>query len=159
MPSRRSILTAAVAVVGAGCSSSGESDVDPADHVPDDWHDEPERGLADPLTMSASTLSEHPQSDCPYLAAETAAKVLEDRLDNPDNVSGGELSSEVDGHDQAIVWARNVTLSRDGEDVSSPTIEFQTLRESAPQTIQAPEESDHDCQIPVYVVDRMSQLF
>lgn len=159
MPSRRSVLAAAVAVVGAGCSRSGESDVDPADHVPDDWHDEPERGLADPLTLDAGELSQHPQSDCPSLAANTAAEVLEDRLGDPDNVSGGELSSVVDGHDSAIVWSRTVTLSRDGEVVTAPTIEFQTLREAAPRTIRAPDGSDHDCAIPVYVVDRLIQVF
>lgn len=158
MPSRRSLLVAAVAVVGAGCATSGESEVDPADHVPDDWHEEPERGLADPLTMDASTLSEHPQSDCPSLAANTAAKALEDQFGDPENVSGGELSSEVDGHDRAVVWVRNVRRGRDGEVVSSPTIEFQTLREAAPRTIQAPDESDHDCQIPVFVMDRMTQV-
>lgn len=103
MPSRRSLLAAAVIVVGAGCSTSSESDVDPAEHVPDDWHAEPERGLADPFTMSASKLSQYPQSDCPSLAAESAAKLLEDRLGNPDNLSGGEMSLEVDGHDRAIV--------------------------------------------------------
>lgn len=157
MPSRRSIL-AAVAAVGAGCSTGSESDVDPADHVPDNWHEDPKRGLADPLTMSTSRLSQRPQSDCPHLAAETAAEVLEDRLGEPENVHGGELSREVDGHDRAIVWVRNVTLSRDGEVVSSPTIEFRTVREAAPRTIAAPEESDHDCQVPVYVVDRSSRL-
>ncbi len=158
MPSRRSVLAAAVAVVGAGCSSSGESDVDPADHVPDDWHDEPERGLADPLTMDASKLSQHPQNKCPYLAAETGGKALEDRLDNPENVSGGGCCPEVDGHDRVTIWERYVMVGRDDEVISSPNIEFQTLREAAPRTIQAPEESDHDCQIPVYVQDVMSQV-
>lgn len=156
MPSRRSIL-AAVAVAGAGCSSSGEPDVDPADHVPDDWHAEPERGLADPLTMDASKLAEHPPNKCPYLATETGAKVLKDRLDNPENVSGGGCCQEVDGHDRVTVWQRRVTLGRDGTVISSPNIEFQKVREAAPRTIKAPEESDHDCQIPVYVVDVMVQ--
>lgn len=158
MPSRRSFLATAVAVVGAGCSLSGETDVDPAGHVPDDWHGEPERGVADPLTMDASTLSEHPQSDCPSLAANTAAKVLEDRVGDPENVTGGELSSVIDGHDRAVVWVRNVRRGRDGGVVSSPTIEFQTLREAAPQTIQTPDGSDHDCRIPVFVMDRMTQM-
>lgn len=158
MPSRRSLLAAAVAVVGAGCLSSGESDVDPAEHVPDDWHDEPERGLADPLTMDASKLSQHPQNKCPILAAETGAKVLKDRLDNPENVSSGGCCQEVDGHDHVTVWQRYVTLGRDGNVISSPNIEFQTLREAAPRTIQAPDASDHDCQIPVYVQDSMSQV-
>ena len=157
MPSRRSLLAAAVAVVGAGCSSSDEPDVDPSEHVPDDWHDEPERGLADPLTMDASKLSQHPKNDCPYLAAETGTKALKDRLDNPENVYGGGCCQTVDGHDRVTVWERHVILSRDGNVISSPTIDFQTVREAAPRTIQAPEESDHDCQIPVYVVDVMSQ--
>ena len=104
MASRRSLLAAAVAVVGAGCSTSGEADVDPADHVPDDWHDEPERGLADPLTMSASKLSQHPKSDCPYLAAEIGAKALENRLDDPENVYGGGCCPTVDGHDRVTIW-------------------------------------------------------
>jgi hypothetical protein len=158
MPSRRSLLASAVALVGAGCLSRGESDVDPAEHVPDDWHEDPKRGLADPLTMSASKLSEHPQNDCKYLAAETGAEVLEDRLDNPENVYGGGCCRAVDGHDQVIVWERHVTVNRDGNVISSPNIEFQTVREAAPRTIQAPEESDHDCQIPVYVKDVMSHL-
>ena len=157
MPSRRSVLAAAVAVVGAGCSSSGESDVDPAEHVPDDWHDEPERGLADPLTMDAGKLSQHPQNDCPYLAAEFGGEVLEDRLDDPENVSGGGCCQTIDGHDRVTVWERLVMLSRDGDVISSPNVEFQTVREAAPRRIQAPEESDHDCQIPVYVVDIMVQ--
>lgn len=157
MPSRRSLLAAAVAVVGAGCSSRGESDVNPADHVPDDWHKEPERGLADPLTMDASTLSQRPKNDCPYLAAETGAEVLEDRLDHPDNVYGGGCCLTVDGQDRVTVWERHVMLSRDGTVTSSPNIEFQTVREAAPRTIQAPDESHHDCQIPVYVQDVMTQ--
>ena len=157
MPSRRSVLAAAVAVVGAGCSSSDESDVDPADHVSDDWHDEPERGLADPLTMSANTLSQQPQNECPYLAAEIGAEVLKERLDDPKNVYGGGCCQEVAGHDRVTIWERHVRLGRDGNVISSPTIEFQTVREAAPRTIQAPDESDHDCQIPVYVVDVMSQ--
>ena len=157
MPSRRSLLATAVAVVGAGCATSGEADVDPAEHVPDDWHDEPERGLADPLTMSASELSQQPQSDCPYLAAEFGAEVLEDRLDDPENVFGGGCCREVDGHDRVTIWERHVMLSRDGEVISSPSIEFQTVREAAPRTLKAPEESDHDCQIPVYVLGVMSQ--
>lgn len=159
MPSRRSLLATAVGVVGAGCSSSGESDIDPADHVPDSWHEEPERGLAAPLTMNARDLSQHPQSDCPSLAAKSAAKALEDRLGNPENVSGGELSQVVDSHDSAILWVRTVRVSQNGEVISSPNVEFQTLREAAPQTVKAPDDSDHDCQIPVFVMDRMSQPF
>lgn len=159
MPSRRSILASAIAVAGAGCSTrSDESDVDPADHVPDDWHDDPERGLADPFTMSASKLAEQPQNKCPYLAAETGAELLEDRLDNPESVSGGGCCQSVDGHDRVTIWERQVLLSREGNVISSPSIEFQTLREAAPRTIQAPEGSDHDCQIPVYVMDVMPQL-
>lgn len=157
MPSRRALLAAAVAVVGAGCFSRGESDIDPSEHVPDDWHENPERGLADPITMKASKLSQYPKSDCPSLAANTAVEVLRDRLEEPENISGGELSKEVDGHDRAIVWVRNVRLSRDGDVVSSPSIQFQTLREAAPRRIQAPEGSDHECQIPVFVMDRVSQ--
>jgi len=157
MPSRRSLLAAAVAMVGAGCSNNGESDVDPSEHVPDGWHAEPERGLADPLTMSASKLSQHPQNKCPYLAAETGGKALKDRLDNPENVSGGGCCQEVDGYDRVTVWQRFVLLGRDGDVISSPNIEFQTLREAAPRTIQAPDDSDHDCELPVYVQDAMSQ--
>lgn len=157
MPSRRSLLTAAVAMGGAGCSNRGGTDVDPADHVPDDWHDEPERGLAEPFTMNASTLSQQPQNECPYLAAETGAELLTDRLDDPKNVFGGGCCQEVAGHDRVTIWERHVRLSRDGNVISSPTIEFQTVLEAAPRTIQAPDESDHDCQTPVYVVDVMSQ--
>lgn len=158
MPSRRSLLAAAVAVVGAGCSSSGESDVDPAEHVPDEWHDEPERGLADPLTMDARKLSQHPQNKCPYLAAEAGGRALENRLDDPENVSGGGCCQEVDGHDRVTVWQRHVFVGRDSSVISSPTIEFQTVLEAAPRTIQAPADSDHDCQIPVYVQDAMSHV-
>lgn len=157
MPSRRSLLAAAVAMVGAGCSTSGDSDVDPAEHVPDDWHEDPARGLADPITMDASELSQHPKNDCPHLAAETGAKVLEDRLGDPENVYGGGCCREVDGHNRATVWERHVTLGRDGEVISSPTIEFQTVREAAPRTIKPPGDSDHDCELPVYVVDVMLQ--
>jgi hypothetical protein len=158
MPSRQSLLVSAVAVVGAGCLSRGESDIDPAEYVPDDWHEIPKRGLADPLTMSASKLSDYPQNECPYLAAETGAEALEDRLDDPENVYGGGCCQEIDGHDQVTVWERQVTVGQNGNVVSSPNIEFQTVREAAPRTIQAPEESDHDCQIPVYVQDVMSQV-
>ena len=123
----------------------------------------PRRGIPplqgwEEVKMDPRQLARRPQSDCPHLATETAVEAFEDRLGDPDNVSGGELSSVVDGHDPAIVWVRTLRLGRDGEVVSSPTIEFRTVREAAPRTIRAPDESDHDCQIPVFVMDRAVQV-
>lgn len=157
MPSRRSLLAAAVAVFGAGCSTSGESAVIPADHVPDDWHGEPERGLADPLTMDANQLDQRPRSDCPYLAADIAIETVEERLDNPAAITSTGCCAEVDGRDVAVV-SRQLLLNREGEVTSSPDIDFQTVREATPRVVKASEESDHSCQVPVYVADRMGQM-
>lgn len=157
MPSRRSILAAAITVTGAGCSISGESEIDPADHVPDDWHEEPERALGEPVTMDVRKVSEHPQNKCPYLAAETVPEVLEQRLEDPENVVGGGCCRGVNGYDRATFVERHVRLSRDGDVISSPNIEFRAVREAAPRTVKAPENSDHTCRLPVYFVDILLQ--
>lgn len=155
MPSRRSILAAAVTMAGSGCSGRSQTSVDPADHV-DDWHDEPKRGLADPYTMHSVDLSQHPPGDCHVIARETINYVINARLDRPENVSGG-CCREIDGHDRAATVHRYLSVARDGEVVSTPKIEFQTVREAIPRTVKAPDESDHECHHPVYVVDSVSQ--
>ena len=158
MPSRRSILSAAVAMVGAGCITTDEPEINPDEHVPDEWHDEPQRGLSDPITMIESELSQHPHDDCPYLAAETVSEAIDERLDDPEHVSGGGCCEEINGHERAIVAERLLTVDRDGEVVSSPNVTFQAMREVIPRTVKASEASDHTCRVPVYVEDTMIRL-
>ena len=158
MPSRRSVLATAVAVVGAGCSSSGESDVDPADHVLNDWHDEPERGLADTVTIPSNEIEQQRPPRCQDLAPSTVHEVIDERLDDQSYIVVSGCCRQVDGHEQPTVVERILTLNRDGEVVSSPKIEFQTVREATPRTVRAPEESDFDCEKAVFVVDSMEQL-
>lgn len=101
-------------------------------------------------------LSQHPPGDCHIIARENVDYVIKVRLDSPENVSG-DCCWEVDGNDQAASLHRYLRVDREGEVVSSPDIEFQTVREATARTVKAPDKSDYDCHHPVYVADSMSQ--
>lgn len=157
MPSRRSILAAAVAMVGAGCSNRGETDVDPSNHVPDDWHDEPQRGLADPINRTVE-VDVNVKRECSSAAETIVHDVLQTQLNAPDNVHSG--GGETDDGVAAVFVYRRLSINREGAVISSPEITFQSIREAVPESVQVTTttgSSEHTCQLPVYVVDSMEQ--
>lgn len=136
---------------------------DPTEHVPDEWHDEPRRGLADPLERSRALTAEEvslgPKGDCPYAAARTVHDVIDDRLGDPENVAGGGCCRETDAGESVVV-ERMIHVGRHGTVVSSPTVEFHGLREATPRYVDMTVsfgDVEHACRVPAYVRDVMVQ--
>lgn len=157
MPSRRSVLAAAVAMVGAGCSNRGETDVDPSNHVPDDWHDEPQRGLADPINRTVE-VDANVKRECSSTAEIIVHDEIQTQLNAPENVQS--IDGETDDGVPAIFVYRLLTINRKGEVMLSPEITFQSIREAVPESVYVTTttgNSEHSCQFPVYVVDSIVQ--
>lgn len=144
-------------MVGAGCSNRGETDVDPSNHVPDDWHDEPQRGLADPLSLTVE-VDANVTRECSTAAESIVHEVLQSQLTSPDNVHSG--GGKTDDGVAAVFVYRRLSINREGAVVSSPVITFQSIREAVPESVQVTTttgSSDHTCHLPVYVADSMEQ--
>lgn len=167
MPSRRAVLATGTAAL-AGCSNlealePGEQTPDPEEHVPDEWHDEPRPGLADPIERSREFDGDEgvlgPKAECPYAAARTVHDVIDDRLGDPQNVAGGVCCRETDAGESVVV-ERMIHVGRSGTVVSSPSIEFRTVREATPRHVDMTVSLgsvEHSCRVPVYVRDVMVQ--
>lgn len=181
MPSRRTLLAscAGLSLGTAGCQSG--SDPDPADHVPDEWHDEPARATGDPIETtgeiekSTEDVEYVPEEDavrhsdgelepadewlgttCLRPASGAVSEVVRDVVDADDAVQGPAMHREFHGHDYALVVRREITFDRDGNLVSAPETEFSTLREVTPRSCFVTvsfEEGDHECEVPAYVSD------
>lgn len=167
MPSRRAVLaTGTIALAGCSNLEALERDgsmPDPEEHVPDGWHDGPRRGLADPVERSREFDGDEgvlgPKNECPFAAARTVHDVIDDRLDDPQNVYGGGCCRETDAGESVVV-ERVIHVGRSGTVVSSPSIEFRTVREATPRHVDMTVslgDVEHSCRVPVYVADVMSR--
>lgn len=186
MPSRRSILASCVGIslATSGCQSG--SDPDPADHVPDEWHDEPARATGYPIETTGEV--DESTDDVEYVPEEDAVRhpdgelepadewlgyaqlppaskaaraVVRDVVDADDAVHGPAGVREFHGYDYVLVVRREVTVDREGDVVSSPETEFSTLRNVMPRSCFVTfsfEEGDHECEVPAYVSDVVLQL-
>lgn len=165
MPSRRAVLTTGTVAL-AGCSNLGALEPDepnPDEHVPDEWHDEPGQGLADPLERSRELTAEEvslgPKGDCPDAAARAVDDAIRDRLGDLENVTGGVWRRETDdGERMVVVVQRMIHVGRSGTVVSSPSVEFRTLREATPRYVAMTVsfgDVEHACRVPAYVEDVM----
>ena len=158
MPSRRE-LSVALALALAGCFSSDSSDFDPDSHVPDKWHDEPKRGVAESLErsveMDPADLSGTLEDECDEAAGRNVSDVVRDRLDDPDNLVVF-CCSDVEGHEKSVIVNRRMSVSRGGNLLSAPDFTFEALRDATPEsaTITASMYDDeHTCSAPVFVED------
>jgi hypothetical protein len=166
MPSRRAVLTTGTVALG-GCSNleayvPEESTPDPDEYVPDECHDEPKRGLADPLERSQvldgreGTLG--PKNECPYAAARAVDDAIGVRLDDLENVTSGLWRRETDVGERVVV-ERMLHVGRSGTAVSSPSVAFRTLREATPRGHDGQfRRVEHACRVPAYVQDMMRQV-
>jgi hypothetical protein len=157
MPSRRAVLATGILVFSGGCSSRGDPDVDPADHVPDGWHDEPKRGLADPIDRTVE-VDANVKRECDSTAVTTIDEEIRTRLDAPDNVHSG--GGETEDGTSAVFVYRRLSINRDGAVISSPEITFESIRVATPKSVEITAttgDSFHSCRLPVYVVDSMVQ--
>lgn len=169
MPFRRAVLATGTVTL-AGCSDlealePGEQTPNPADHVPDEWHDEPRPGLADPIERSREFDGDEdvlgPKAGCPYAAARTVHDVIDDRLGDPQNVAGGGCCRETDDGERTVIVERLIHVGRSGTVVSSPSVEFRTVREATPRYVDMTVslgDVEHACRVPVYVRDVMMQM-
>lgn len=170
MPSRRAVLATGTVAL-PGCSNlealeRDESMPDPEEHVPDGWHDEPRRGLADPLERSRALTAEEvslgPKGDCPSAAAGAVRDAIRDRLGDLENVAGAVWRRETDaGERMVVVVQRMIHVGRSGTVVSSPSVEFRTLREATPRYVDMTVsfgDVEHACRVPAYVEDTMIHI-
>lgn len=169
--------------LGAGPGSESNSELDPDAHVPDEWHDEPARGTAEPVEMSTSIRDEvtyHPDREmveidggelrpvdewlrieCPYVAGRHVGDLLNERLADRRNIEGRDLNRTLFEDEAVLEVKRTIELDRDGTVVSSPGVAFETVREAVPRYVVATatlDEFEHTCRLPVYVRDVLSQL-
>jgi hypothetical protein len=154
MPSRRTVVAGGAALI-AGCLSPEPDDPNPENHVPDKWHDEPKQALADPIVRTAQRDS-NLEDECPYAVADVISELLRTRLEDPKNthVSGGAVESGLE--EPGIVVYRRLSISRDGNVVSSPNISFQAIREALPEYVLmtvASDYAEHTCRYAVFVRD------
>jgi len=158
-PSRRAVLRAVggigTAGLVSGCPGGRSSDgIDPEAHVTD-WHETPDRGLADPITVEGNGTAELPCLDPAWNALESR---ITTRVDNLTGVSHGSSG----GHDQ--IEEDHLTVTRtiyasEGEVESKPVVSFARLREVTPRTIRVEiqtEGTDRRCEWPVYLYDVVS---
>ena len=176
--SRRIVLAATGLGLGgvvAGYLGTG-SRIDPEDHVPDGWHDEPVRGRAEPVETKAAIDDEvtyHPEREeveisegefrsvehwleveCPHVAGRYLADLLNERLDDSTSVGAGIVSSGK------LFVRRYVEANRDGDIISSPTVEFKAILDATPKYVDATvtlDDFEHTCRPPVYVEDTFQQ--
>jgi hypothetical protein len=159
MPSRRAVLAASMATL-AGCSSLVSTDPDPENHVPDEWHDEPKRGLADPRDVTEDVDPDEIYDldiECPYVAGRAALEPVHAQLDDLENVGGAGCCIEIDGV-EAVVIERVIFAHRDGSVGSSPSFTFRKLRKATPRTVTATVSdgsNEHTCEVPVFNEDVM----
>ena len=163
MPSRRALMSTGTVAL-AGCSKLGALEADepnPEEHVPDEWHDEPKRGLADPLERSRELDGETdtlgPEGECPFAAARAVDDVIRDRLCDLQNVAAGGCCRETDAGEQIVV-ERRIHVGRSGTVISSPSVELRTVREATPRYVEMTVglgDVEHACRLPVYVADVM----
>lgn len=180
---RRTIVVGILLGV-SGCltSSRSSSTPNPDEYVPDEWHDEPAQGVADPIETTADIErevtylpeeeavqigDEHRPADdwlaveCPHVAARAVGGLLEDRFGDLDNVVGSAVSSAIEDDQRVVRVKRIIHLTRGGGVISAPDVEFQTLREATPQYVTATvtlDHFEHTCRVPAYVDDVLVQM-
>lgn len=159
MVSRRMVL-GAVTVGLAGCLSSGTDGFDPEDHVPDEWHENPKRGLAEPIEKTKSFNSGSHETTCEDEAIRIISEFVHSRVDDSTNINPVSCCEEINEEESIIVY-RRIEVSRDGDVVSSPNIGFKEVREATPARIKLTLESDtgeQTCIFPVYVKDTVEHI-
>lgn len=184
MPSRRAVI-ASSAIFLSGCTDSQLPDIsstpDPNEHVPDEWHETPARGLAgsveakidiegevdyypdrEAVRISSDEYrpaGEYLRGRCPSIARRPVKELLQQRLDNPENVVGPRLFG-ADDEEPELRVLRKIVIDRDGNVISSPNIKFDTVRKATPEN-SIPTvilgEFEHTCRVPVFVEDWIEQ--
>ncbi|WP_224269347.1 hypothetical protein [Haloprofundus salinisoli] len=92
------------------------------------------------------------ETQCLSAAASAAASHVETELDT-DEVSGG-ITSAVDGEDRAAYVLLTTLLDRDGDVLTSPETDFETLVAATPATVSATyllDEHEYTLDVPIYV--------
>lgn len=159
MVARRTVL-GALSVSLAGCSWSHQDDFTPDDHVPDEWHETPERGNAAQITHSTSAISNYKRA-CNDTAVRTVSDHVEVRLDDDTNIAPVVCCEEIDGEASLIVY-RRIDRDRDGDVVANPIATFENVRDATPKSVTGTIESDgqekYVCSYPVYVSDTIEDI-
>lgn len=157
---RRRVVLGALSVSLAGCSLSTTGEFSPGDHLPDEWHDTPERGSAEQVERAASAERNHDRA-CERTAIETVRGLVHDRLDDTTNVDPVTCCQEIDG-EASLVVHRRIDRDRDGNVVSSPNVTFEEVRAATPESVTITVESDSQeafvCSYPVYVHDTVVDI-
>lgn len=153
-------------ISGAVCASSflfaGCSETEPEDVV-DDWQEERSRGEADILETEVR-IDSYGVIEVTYGREwrDALQSVVLDRLDRTSSLAfgfGKDRESEDDEY--SILVSREIVLGRDGDIRSKPDVMFVALREATPRAVRATviyDDTEHTCQFPVYVQDRVFQL-
>lgn len=159
MVSRRIILISTTAIL-AGCTSSEANDFTPDNHVPDDWHDSPEKGNAEQVERSVNADGNYKRT-CEETAVETVTEYVYDYLDDNTNIAPITCCQEIEGEASLIVY-RRIDLDRDRNVVSSPNAEFDEVREATPAAVTinllSNGSEEFVCSYPVYVKDSVEQM-
>jgi len=183
MPSRRAVIASGVLTALAGCIAP-TAQPEPEELVPDEWHEEPKQGAADPIETKADIeddveylpekeavridggdvvpVDQWLTVECRYVALDVVADIIRGQFGNPDGIAGPFVSSSLKEDDVVIRIDRRILLSSEGGVRTTPDIEFEEIRSVMPRYVDAEvvlDDFSHVCRIPVYIMDAKIQEF
>lgn len=161
----------------SGCLSGSGSESSPEESLPDDWHDEPVQASGDPLSteeqigedvdydsqkdevqidgVGSLPVEQWLTKECPQTAAKTVGQMIDEKLDDPSNVSAA-VAMPNDPDEKILEAQREVYFDGEGNIISESNVDFSTLRNTVPQEIDLTvrfRDHQHTCKSPVYIKD------